>query len=201
MKENKKKKGLVIVGAMSVLTILGGTLAYFTTTTNVANKFKSGLYQNEIIENFESPTNWTPGTVTNKEIFVKNTGNIPMAVRASYTEKWVSANGDELSLKDLDNNQIAIIDFGNDWVKDKDGYYYYGSKDNKTLLDTNKITTSFINSVKFNEKVKASLKENVSEDGKTVTYTSTGDGYDNATYSLIVKMETVQYDAANSFWK
>lgn len=201
MKENKKKKGLVIVGAMSVLTILGGTLAYFTTTTNVANKFKSGLYQNEIIENFESPTNWTPGTVTNKEIYVKNTGNIPMAVRASYTEKWVSANGDELSLKDLDNNQIAIIDFGNDWVKDKDGYYYYGSKDNKTLLDTNKTTTSFINSVKFNEKVKASLKESVSEDGKTIYYTSTGDGYDNATYSLIVKMETVQYDAANSFWK
>lgn len=201
MKENKKKKGLVIVSGISVLTLLGGTLAYFTTTTNIANKFKSGLYQNEIIENFESPSNWTPGTVTNKEIIVKNTGNIPMAVRASYTEKWVNAKGEELSLKDLDNNQIAIINFGSDWVKDKDGYYYYGSKENKTLLDSNKVTTSFINSVKFNEKVKASLNESISEDGKTVTYTSTGDGYDNATYSLIVKMETVQYDAANSFWK
>lgn len=201
MKENKKKKGLVIVSGISVLTLLGGTLAYFTTTTNIANKFKSGLYQNEIIENFESPSNWTPGTVTNKEIIVKNTGNIPMAVRASYTEKWVNAKGEELSLKDLDNNQIAIINFGSDWVKDKDGYYYYGSKENKTLLDSNKVTTSFINSVKFNEKVKASLNESISEDGKIVTYTSTGDGYDNATYSLIVKMETVQYDAANSFWK
>ena len=201
MKENKKKKGLVIVSGISVLTLLGGTLAYFTTTTNIANKFKSGLYQNEIIENFESPSNWTPGTVTNKEIIVKNTGNIPMAVRASYTEKWINAKGEELSLKDLDNNQIAIINFGSDWVKDKDGYYYYGSKENKTLLDSNKVTTSFINSVKFNEKVKASLNESISEDGKTVTYTSTGDGYDNATYSLIVKMETVQYDAANSFWK
>ena len=77
----------------------------------------------------------------------------------------------------------------------------YGSKENKTVLEPTSVSTSFINSVKFNEKVNASLKESVSEDGKTITYTSTGDGYDNATYTLIVKIETVQHDAANSFWK
>ena len=69
------------------------------------------------------------------------------------------------------------------------------------MLEPTSVSTSFINSVKFNEKVNASLKESVSEDGKIITYTSTGDGYDNATYTLIVKIETVQYDAANSFWK
>ena len=30
--------------------------------------------------------------------------------------------------------------------------------------------------IKFNENIKATLKESVSSDGKTVTYTSSGDG-------------------------
>ena len=157
-KNNKNKKGIIILGGLSLLGVLGGTLAYFTTTTNIANKFKSGMYQNEIVEKFESPANWTPGTVTEKKISVKNTGNIPMAVRASYTEKWVSASGKELNLKDIDNNQVSIINFGKNWTKSNDGYYYYGSKENKTVLEPTSVSTSFINSVKFNEKVNASLK-------------------------------------------
>ena len=67
IKENSKnKKKLLVVGALGMLTVLGGTLAYFTTTTNIVNKFKTGLYQNKIVEEFVSPTNWTPGTVTEK---------------------------------------------------------------------------------------------------------------------------------------
>ena len=74
-KENKNKKRLLVVGALGMLTILGGTLAYFTTSTNITNKFKAGLYQNEIVEVFESPSNWTPSTTTTKTIAVTNTGS------------------------------------------------------------------------------------------------------------------------------
>ena len=198
---NKNKKKLLAVGVLGMLTILGGTLAYFTTTTNIVNKFKTGLYQNKIVEEFVSPTNWTPGTVTEKTVKVTNNGDIPMAVRASITEKWVSASGKELSLKDSNNNVASIIEFGEEWTKDNDGFYYYGTKENKTVLDASAETTSFIKSVKFNENIKATLKESVSSDGKTVTYTSSGDGYDNATYTLTVRIDTVEYDAARNLWK
>lgn len=198
---NKNKKKLLVVGVLGMLTVLGGTLAYFTTTTNVVNKFKTGLYQNKIVEEFVSPTNWTPGTVTEKTVKVTNTGDIPMAVRASITEKWVSASGKELSLKDSNNNVASIIEFGDEWTKDNDGFYYYGTKENKTVLDASAETTSFIKSVKFNENIKATLNENVSADGKIVTYTSSGDGYDNATYTLTVRIDTVEYDAARNLWK
>ena len=198
---NKNKKKLLVVGALGMLTVLGGTLAYFTTTTNIVNKFKTGLYQNKIVEEFVSPTNWTPGTVTEKTVKVTNSGNIPMAVRASITEKWVSASGKELSLKDSNNNVASIIEFGEEWTKDNDGFYYYGTKENKTVLDDSAETTSFIKSVKFNENIKATLKESISSDGKTVTYTSSGDGYDNATYILTVRIDTVEYDAARNLWK
>ena len=198
---NKNKKKLLVVGALGMLTVLGGTLAYFTTTTNIVNKFKTGLYQNKIVEEFVSPTNWTPGTVTEKTVKVTNSGDIPMAVRASITEKWVSASGKELSLKDSNNNVASIIEFGDEWTRDNDGFYYYGTKENKTVLDASAETTSFIKSVKFNENIKATLKESVSSDGKTVTYTSSGDGYDNATYTLTVRIDTVEYDAARNLWK
>lgn len=200
-KENKNKKRLLVVGTLGALTVLGSTLAYFTTSTNIVNKFKAGLYQNEIVEVFESPSNWTPGTTTSKTIAVTNTGSIAMALRASYTEKWVSANGSELSLKDSNNNQAAVITFATDWVKDTDGFYYYGSKASKTSLAPSATSSSFIKSVKFNENIESTLQETVSEDGKTITYTSTGDGYDNATYTLTVRIETVQYDQASNLWK
>lgn len=200
--QNKKnKKKLLIVSGIGLLTVLGGTLAYFTTSTNITNKFKAALYQNEIVEVFESPSNWTPGTVTEKTVAVTNTGSINMAVRATYTEKWVNANGDELGLKDSNNNVAAIITFANDWTKDSDGFYYFGSKANMTALEPGKTSSSFIKSVKFNEKIEASLKETVSNDGQTITYTSTGDGYDNATYTLTIRLDTIQYDQAANVWK
>ena len=50
------------------------------------------------------------------------------------------------------------------------------------------------------EYTKPTLSMNESEDGKTITYTSTGDGYDNATYTLTVKIDTIQYDQAENVW-
>ena len=44
------------------------------------------------------------------------------------------------------------------------------------------------------------LQENISNDGKTITFTSTGDGYDNATYTLTITIDTIQYDQANNVW-
>lgn len=199
-KQNKKRRKLLIASVIGILTVIGGTLAYFTTTTTIKDIFKTAMYQNEITEVFEAPANWTPGTTTDKTVKVTNTGSIDMAVRVSYTEKWITANNKELSLKD-DNGEVAsIINFNDDWTKDDDGYYYFGSKENKTVLKPGETSTSFMSGVTFNPNIVSSLSETVSQDGKTVTYTSTGNGYDNAQYILIVKLDTIQYDQADNIW-
>lgn len=198
--QNKKRRKLLIVSVIGILTVIGGTLAYFTTTTTIKDIFKTAMYQNEITEVFEAPANWTPGTTTDKTVKVTNTGSIDMAVRVSYTEKWITANNKELSLKD-DNGEVAsIINFNDDWTKDDDGHYYFGSKENKTVLKPGETSTSFMSGVTFNPNIVSSLSETVSQDGKTVTYTSTGNGYDNAQYILIVKLDTIQYDQADNIW-
>lgn len=198
-KNEKNKKRLLFVLGVSILTVLGTTIAYFTTSTDIKNIFQVGLYQHEIVEEFVSPNNWTPGSTTNQKIEITNKGSITMAVRASYTEKWTSANGTNLPLKDNENNIASIIHFNDGWEKDEDGYFYYGTKENKTMLKPSESTTSFINGVTFNKNIKATLTEEKSADGQTITYTSQGTGYDNATYTLTVKIDTIQYDQANNW--
>lgn len=201
-KQNKKKnkgKFLVLAG-ISALTIIGGTLAYFTTSDEIANYFSTAKYEAQIIEQFESPDKWQPGTTTSKTIVAKNNGNIDMAVRASYTEKWVSKNGTELELKDSNNNDVAIINFNSGWTKADDGYYYYGSKSNLTKLESGQTSTSFISGVTFNPNTQATLSKSTSADGKTITYSTSGNGYDGAKYTLTLKVETIQYDQATNAW-
>lgn len=199
--ENKRRIKYLVVLGLGIVSVLGGTVAYFTTSTDIQNYFKAAIYQNEITEVFESPDNWTPGTTTSKTVELKNTGSIDMAVRVSYEEQWTSANGNNISLKDANGNVAAIINLNDGWTKDSDGHFYYGSKDNLTRVKPDEKTNSFIRSVTFNENIKSTLKETKSADGKIITYTSTGDGYDNATYSLTIKIDTIQYDQANSVWK
>lgn len=199
MKKKNNKKILVALG-ISIFTVLGGTLAYFTTSTTFKNVLNTGKYETQIIEDFVSPDDWTPGTTTKKEITITNKGTIDMAVRASYEEKWVDANGNELSLSDAEGNVAAVINFNSGWTKDTDGYYYYGSKDSLTALAPNTTSNSFINGVTFNSNIVATLTKTESADGKTITYTSSGNGYDDARYTLTVQIDTIQYDQANNVW-
>lgn len=199
MKKTNKKKLIVLMG-IGIFTVLGGTLAYFTTSDSFPNVFKIAKYGTQIVETFESPDNWTPGTTTRKEITVKNDGSIDIAIRATYEEKWVNANGETMSLTDTDGNVASVINFNSGWQKNDDGFYYYGSKENLTKLEPTKTSSSFISGVTFNGNISASLERTQSTDGKIITYSSTGNGYDGAKYTLTIKIETIQYDKASYVW-
>ena len=66
-------------------------------------------------------------------------------------------------------------------------------------VEPGETTSSFISGVTFNKDIKATLTETISSDGQTITYTSSGNGYDNAQYTLTVNIETIQYDH-NEIW-
>lgn len=199
MNFNKRKKKILAALAFGTVTVLGSSLAYFTSTGSIDNTFKTGKYEHRIEETFISPSDWLPGETIPKMITVTNDGSVDMAIRASFTESWQSKNGDELPLKQ-DGNDVAVIDFDSSWTKDSDGYYYYGEKSNMQVLAPGETSTSFINGVTFNENVTFNLNKTVSNDGKTITFTSNGNGYDDATYTLTVSIDTIQYSEAPSIW-
>lgn len=206
-KLNFKNNKLAIVSlvALLVVGIVGGTFAVFNQTLTAENKFTVGAYGTQIEEKFTPPEDWTPGTTTDKEVWVKNTGDIPVVVRVGYAETWVDADKKDLSLTFTDDSgkeqEAAIKNWTDpsDWVKGTDGFYYYigivnGGEQTKPLLD----------SVTFNPAANVAAAEVTSmqeqmADGtwKTVTKTTKKNayGYDNATYTLKFTGSTVQADA------
>lgn len=214
MQKIKSKKSLVALILVAVLGIVGVTIAYFTSTDTFANVFSTKPYSMEVVETFQSPDNWTPGTTTNKTVIATNKGDVEAAVRVSYTESWVDSSNNTLPLKDGSNNSAAIINFASDlntkWTKEGNYYYY------KTKLAKNASTTSLIDSVTFNPDVTIStsdtctytLTDNTTtttkpNDMTTVKSTkceTTTNGYAGGTYTLTITVETVQYDQYQTAW-
>lgn len=197
----KNKKPLIALVLLLLIGVVGGTFAYFTSSATFDNIFKTKPYGTVFTEEFESPDNWLPGQKVEKKVYAQNTGDVEVAVRLSYTEKWVSANGDELGLTDSNNKTVALVNFveNSGWYKVADHYYY------NEFLATDAKTSTFIDGVTFNEEAVNNLSGEgstcvTSEDGKTVTCTSSGDGYDGATYTLTITIETIQSDVAEDVW-
>ena len=127
MKKNYKPVATLLL-LIGLCLVVGGTIAYYTSSDTFNNEFNTGTYVIQTQENFVSPDNWTPGTTTPKTVIATNKGSTPAAVRIKLTPSWVDANGDPLPLKDYEDVEAARIDFSIDsyrrWIYE-DGYYYY----------------------------------------------------------------------------
>ena len=200
-----KNKKILIILLIVMVIVVGVTVAYFSSLTSVENIFETKEFETSTYEEFISPDNWLPCTETPKTITVTNDGNVDAAVRISMQEKWINANGVEISgLIDSNGNltnntnseHAAIINLADDcnWEEDN-GYYYF-----KHILKPGETTTTLTDSVTFNCNTNASQTCTRSQDGKSVVCTSSGDGYDNATYTLTFKIDTIQYDAYEDVW-
>ena len=168
-------------------------MSYFTSTSSFDNDFFVAKYETSSREVFTSPENWMPGDTTPKTITTKNEGNIDIRVRVRCIEEWTSANGDILPSK-VNGESAAIINLINTDKWTKIGNYYYYSDD----LEPNEETNSFMESVTFNPNIEANIVSTTN--GNTKTCTSSGDGYDNATYTLTILIETIQAEVADQIW-
>ena len=201
--KNRKKKSIIALLVIALLGFIGGTFAYFTSSDTFSNIFSTKPYRMEVVETFESPSNWTPGTTTPKTIIARNTGDVEAAVRISYTEEWKDSNGGSMPL--VSNGiRAAVINVSSDlntkWTQSTEGgktYYYY-----KTKIGKNQSTSSFIQSVTFNKDVEINLDSNCVENSSlhTKTCTTTSGGYSSGTYTLTIKVETVQFDQYRTVW-
>ena len=184
----KKKKNIIVLGLLLVVGIVGVTFAMFTTEHNLTNIFKTKPFSTTVYEVFESPESWTPGTTTPKEVYATNNSEIDTKVRISYTEEWTAADGSTLPIMQ-DDIKTTMINLANtdEWTKDGD-YYYYNE-----ILAPGETTSSFIESVTFNIETTSSF-ECITDDEDHDICTSTGTGYDGATYKLTFKIEIYQAD-------
>ena len=191
----RSKKPLFALLIVALIGIVGVTIAYFTDVIEFPNIFKTKPYSTKSVETFVSPDNWLPGTTTSKTVVATNLGDVDVAVRISYTEEWKAKNGSVLPLKQ-GSVAAAVINLDNtsDWIKSGD-YYYYNKK-----LSKNQSSNSFIKSVTFNKDVVSEPNCTTSSDGLEKSCLSSGTKYDDATYTLKIKVETVQFDSYKDAW-
>ena len=188
-----KKKSIFIFLIIFIICLIGLTFSFFMNSTKVVNDFYTGNYSIILEENFQGPSNWKPGNTIDKSVYVTNNSDTDIAVRISYVEEWKDKNNNILS--NVQNGEsVAIINFSNnnDWIY-SNGYYYYRYKLNK-----NDVTSSFIDSVTFNENINYSVSCSESNNKNTCKY-SIGE-YENATYKLTVNIETIQFNMYKNIW-
>ena len=201
MKDKKTILGLALV---CVIGIVGASIAYFSSTDTFQNIFGTKTYKMEVVETFESPDDWTPGTTTPKTVVATNKGDVDAAVRVSFEEEWKDASNNPLPATDGNNHHAAIINFTSDlnkkWItstEDGKTYYYYKAK-----IAKNESTPTLIESVTFNPALEIDVDHNCVTDSEThkQTCTSETSGYAGGSYKLTIKVETIQYDQYKNGW-
>ncbi|MGN1411188.1 MAG: BsaA family SipW-dependent biofilm matrix protein [Oscillospiraceae bacterium] len=146
------------------------------------------------------------------ETWISSSGKILPNVLTYDNGRWLSSNGEDYSSMVNDNFphangdtfQFAIKHFQNsDWIDGNDGYYYY-----QKILHKDETSTAFLGAVEFNGytddmpigvNINGIFDESLYVDGeyqgytngdeRIFSYVNSNDGYFNARYSLIVKVE------------
>lgn len=101
MNKNRKKKVLALASTFALIAIVAATFAWFTSKDHKDNRFEGQIAAGkdiEVVESFEPPTDWQPGSEVNKDVAIANTGKYDTLVRVSLAE----------SLEQLKNHQANL---------------------------------------------------------------------------------------------
>lgn len=88
--EKKKRKKRILIATLGVFALIVGglTFAWYSSRDTVTNTFQAnGTFKTVVVENFTPPTNWEPGTSTDKVVQVTNTGTIDAYTRVSLVPR------------------------------------------------------------------------------------------------------------------
>lgn len=180
-----KKRTIMMFSAVALLAILvvGGTMAWFTSTAEKENTFIAGTVEiklHDVVarledgeeEPFTTLENINPGDEKAKVVYVESTGSKGSYIRVKLTPKWVVKDETTVLPNEITGENGGTVAYwpsiGAGWSLDNDGYYYY-----EHILKQGDKTTNLIEQINFN----GPLMNN---------------DYQGATFTLEVKAESVQ---------
>jgi len=108
------KAAVLIIAVLLLLgAAVGSTVAFLTTKTKpVENSFEYAKVSCEV-------------TGSKENVQIKNTGDIPVYVRATYIITWRDADGNIVPTPDGYSYDLTGVTETTKWVPGKNGYYYY----------------------------------------------------------------------------
>lgn len=171
---SRVRKKLWVVCGLSVLLVIGTTLAVWHQRIQHTNHLEADTIKAQVVENF---TPSEPKDTVTKDVSFKNEGTTDVFVRVAYVETWKKKDRNNETM--LLSNQLSGKDvatknwtksFSDYWQDGKDGWFYY-----KYVLQSGESTEKILNSVTF-------------PDYRQEAYKS----YADADYSLYFKVEMLQ---------
>lgn len=175
--KNITKKPLFFLLGILVISVIGGTFAYYYQNFSIPNQFKSMTYNVNLTEDFNNDWGTKKVYITNNE-----TGNTNVVLRISYNEVWIKTDmSNALTLSNTINGNNLVTKswtttFTNDFTDGLDGWYYY----NKVLKPND--TIQILNSISLN----TNLIEN------TIYYND----YLEYDYNLIFNYEAIEANSS-----
>ena len=168
----------------------------------VSNNEWKGTSQGTLLTNLlGKDETFTPGKKYNEAISVKNSGTIDTFVRVIITKSWQDEKGNKntnlspglIELNFLTDNgwQVAAAQS----TTERTVLYY------TKALKAGKPTPALSDTLRINPSIASDVEQNVSKDGKTITYTYKYNGY---TFHIDAEVDAVQThnakDAIKSAW-
>lgn len=89
MNKNRKKKVLALASTFALAALAAATFAWFASEDQKTNHFEGQIATGkdiEVVETFEPPTEWDPGSEVNKDVAIQNIGKYKALIRVSLTE-------------------------------------------------------------------------------------------------------------------
>ncbi len=175
---------LLLILTLCLVAIAGfvtGTFAYFKQDGSAENFLYAKKLKVELADIFDGTQPILPGDTLNKDVYMKNTGEVNSVVRIRLTPSWETP-ADLLS--QARNPSAVTVTLGEaaseNWTY-IDGWYYYNK-----ILKPGDTTTYLVDNLKLSA---------VSNDDHSVNYS-------NASYTLAVESQSLQAEslAAQETW-
>lgn len=178
-RKNIRKAAACLAAASTCISMCIMAVACWKVAGDTDNRLTMARYQNRIAETYEIPNHVDPGTVVDKVVHVKNTGDVDTLIRLSVEKAFGNEkeNGNFEKDENLDPEMIEISYNTTFWTRKDDGYFYY-----KDILKAGKTTEEpLFTSYTLSEKA--------------------GNEYKGKEARIIVRMESIQAEGnAVSLW-
>ena len=149
----KKNTKVLVLAGLGVVTLVGGTFAYYSASQTFTNPFDTSSYGTVVTEKFNvtEGQDWEPGAKVDKEVYATNTGEGKVWARVFFDEKWLRGGATQIAWNSKDGNfNVAEPAAGKKPVAGED--YQPGTDDKSAYVgDKDGIINSDTGSVVYKE--------------------------------------------------
>lgn len=136
---------VMIFFVTAIFILISNTFAFYKQDEGAENFLYAKHFKVDLIDDFVASGFVLPGDKLNKDVYMKNNGEVDSVVRIKLTPTWTPET--DINGKVLDT-EVVEVDLGDtvmtDWTLKSDGWYYYNK-----ILKPGESTSLLVDSIRL----------------------------------------------------